>query len=110
MLTHRKGGDYGYHEATLDLKKDGQTQVSIERGSTTNYRHLSYSFAPDGQTIISGAGNGGLTSYDLKGQRIGDFVGHESDIWAVTPSPDGRMLVSGSARPRSASGISPRAN
>ena len=36
-------------------------------------------------------------AYDLKGQRIGDFVGHESDIWAVTPSPDGRMLVSGSA-------------
>ena len=70
---------------------------SIERGSTDGYRHRAYSFTPDGQTIISGGGNGDLTAYDLKGQRLGDFVGHESDVWAVTPSPDGRLLVSGSA-------------
>jgi WD40 repeat protein len=93
-LAHRKGGGYG-GDAILDLKKDGQTLVSIERGSADGYDHRSFTFTPDGQTIVSG-GNGRLIAYDLKGQRVGNFVGHEGDVWAVTPSPDGGLLVSGS--------------
>ena len=31
-----------------------------------------------------------------RAERAGHFVGHEADIWAVTPSPDGRLMVSGS--------------
>jgi WD40 repeat protein len=38
-----------------------------------------------------------LTVYDRQGNKLGDFVGHESDVWAVAPSPDGRFLLSGSA-------------
>src|SRR5262249_31218057 len=83
-------------DAVLDLKKDGQTLASIERGYADGYQHRGYSFTPDGQTFVS-AGNSALTAYDLKGKRIGDFVGHESDVWAATPSPDGRLLVSGCA-------------
>ena len=33
----------------------------------------------------------------MKGKLIGKFLGHEGDVWAVTTSPDGRLLVSGSA-------------
>jgi hypothetical protein len=33
----------------------------------------------------------------LWAKRIGDFIGHQGDVWAVAPSPDGRLLVSGSA-------------
>jgi hypothetical protein len=91
-LAHRKG-IYDYSDAILGLKKGGQTIQSIERP----YRHLAYSFSPDGQTIISGGNNGKLTVYDLKGQLVGNFAGHESAIHAVAPSPDGRLLVSGSA-------------
>ncbi len=65
--------------------------------STNGYRHLSYSFTPDGETVVSGGGNGVLTAYDRAGNKLGDFVGHEGDVWAVAPSPDGRFLVSGSA-------------
>ena len=36
-----------------------------------------------------------LTAYDRAGNKLGDFVGHEGDVWAVAPSPDGRFLVSG---------------
>jgi WD40 repeat protein len=96
-LTHRKGGAHGHESAILDVKRDGQTLASIERGTFDGYYHVSYSFSPDGRTIISGSTNGALTAFDLNGRRLGDFVGHESDIWAVAPSPDGRMLVSGSA-------------
>ena len=43
------------------------------------------------------AAGGVLTAYDRAGNKLGDFVGHEGDVWAVAPSPDGRFLVSGSA-------------
>jgi WD40 repeat protein len=95
-LSHRKGGGYGYN-AILDLQKDGETVVSLERAPSEGFAHRSYSFTPDGQTIISGGGNGFLSAYGLDGERIGDFIGHEGDVFAVTPSPDGRLLVSGSA-------------
>jgi WD40 repeat protein len=68
------------------------------RGRTDGYLHNAYTFSPDGQSIISGGTNGVLIAYDLKGQRLGEFVGHEGDVWAATPSPDGRLLVSGSRR------------
>jgi WD40 repeat protein len=96
-LQHRKGGDYGYEEAILDIRKDGKTQTNIERGSTDGYAHKAYGFAPDGQSVISGGDNGALAAYRLDGSMIGDFVGHEGEVWAVAPSPDGRYLVSGSS-------------
>jgi WD40 repeat protein len=93
-LSHRKGGTFGLERAILDLTKDGQTLVSIERDGDI---HRHYSFTPDGRTIISGGDNGFLAAYDLKGQLIDHFVGHEGDVWAVAPSPDGKYLVSGGA-------------
>jgi WD40 repeat protein len=96
-LQHRKGGGYGYDDAILDLLDDGRPSgVSIERGSADGYRHLSYRFTLDGKRIVSGGRGGFLASYGLDGKKLGEFVGHESDIWAVAPSPDGRLLVSGS--------------
>ena len=93
-LSARKGGAYGY-DAILDISKDGRTTASIARDATNGYGHQSYSFTPDGETVISGGGNGNLTAYDRAGNKLGDFVGHEGDVFAVAPSPDGRFLVSG---------------
>jgi WD40 repeat protein len=95
-LAHRKGGAYGYN-AILGIKQGERVAASIERGPTDGYRHRSYSFTPDGQTIISGGNNGFLAAYDRAGKMLGDFVGHESEVWAVAISPDGKYLVSGSA-------------
>jgi Caspase domain/WD domain, G-beta repeat len=95
-LSHRKGGTIGY-DAILDVKKDGQVLASIDRVSAGGVAHRSYSFTPDGQTILSGGNEGYLAAYDLRAQRIGNFVGHESEVWALAPSPDGRLLVSGSS-------------
>jgi uncharacterized caspase-like protein/WD40 repeat protein len=95
-LSRSRGGDDGF-DASLDVRQGDKVIATIERGSNDGNLHHSYTFTPDGQTIISGGGKGWITAYDLTGQRLGDFVGHEDDIWAVTPSPDGRLLVSGSA-------------
>jgi hypothetical protein len=45
--------------------------------------------------IASGAGHGWLTLYDLAGNRLGDLIGHTSNVWTVAGTPDGRRLVSG---------------
>jgi len=95
-LVHREGGRPQRSDGILDVKKDGETQASIERNSTNGFRHRAYAFTPDGQTIVSGGNNGQISAYDLKGKHLGSLIGHESEVWAVTPSPDGRLLVSGS--------------
>ena len=92
-LSLPEGGN-GY---VLDIEKDGHSLVSIVRDGTDGYDHRSYSFTPDGKTVVSGGSKGMLTAYTLAGKSLGNFVGHEGDIWAVTPSPDGRFLVSGAA-------------
>ncbi len=95
-LAHREGGTYG-GSAFLDIKSDGKTIASIDRGPAEGYRHRSYTFTPDGETIISGGDAGVLIAYDRSGKPLGNFFGHESEVWALAPSPDGRFLISGSA-------------
>ena len=94
-LEHRGGGQHGYDNAILDVKLGAHAVISIERDATDGYGHSTYSFAPDGETIISGGGNGVLAAYGRDGRRLGDFIGHGGDVCAVAPSPDGRLLLSG---------------
>ena len=94
-LMHRKGGDFGY-DAILDIKKDGKTVATIERDSTDGYDIAPTPSRPTARRIISGGANGISSAYDLKGKKIGDFIGHESDVWAVAPSRRRPLLVSGS--------------
>jgi WD40 repeat protein len=96
-LSHRKGGNYGKDSAILDIKQGGTVLASVERDSTNGFQHRAYGFTPDGGTVISGGSSGVLAAYGLNGEKLGEFVGHESDVWAVAPSPDGRYLVSGAA-------------
>jgi hypothetical protein len=95
-LQDRKGGPYGLAAAILDVLKDGKPSGTfIQREAKDGYRHTAYTFAPDGQSLISGGSNGALIAYNLKGEELGRFFGHESEVWAVTASPDGRLLISG---------------
>jgi WD40 repeat protein len=88
----------GQYDAFLDIFKGGKPAgVTLQRRNDDGFTHRSYSFTPDGGTIISGGGSGKLIAYSTDGKKIGEFAGHESDVWAVAPSRDGRFLVSGSA-------------
>jgi WD40 repeat protein len=93
-LAHRRGGDFDHEDGILDLKKDGKVIASITRGATDGYQHRAYTFTPDGQRFISAGDGGFITAYDLTGKPLGDYVGHEGDIWSLTTSADGRLLLS----------------
>jgi hypothetical protein len=94
-LSTSPGGGYGYANAVLDIKEGDRTAASIARGAADGYVHWAFTFTPDGQTAISGGGGGHLVAYDRQGNPLGEFVGHEGDVWAVAVSPDGRLLLSG---------------
>jgi WD40 repeat protein len=97
LLQHRRGGQLNKAAGTLDVREGERVHASITRRSSDGYQHRSYGFTPDGATIVSGGSNGALAAYALDGTKRGHYVGHEGAVWAVTPSRDGRFLISGSA-------------
>ncbi len=94
-LQHKAGGNFGYY-ADLDVLLDGIVKTTIPRGEADGYSHNAYTLSPNGRMIVAGGGHGWLTAYDIKGRRLGEFVGHTGDIWSVAISPDGQLLLSGS--------------
>jgi WD40 repeat protein len=93
-LEHTAGGDYGYDDAVLLIKRNGETVGKVVRGGANGYRHRCYTFTEDGRFVISGGAGGKLYAYDLEGGEVAEFVGHEGEVWSVAVSGD--YLVSGS--------------
>jgi WD40 repeat protein len=93
--------DFGHTKhKVLEILEDGKLFGSARRGEeplADGNRHSAFTFSADGKTIISGGSFGVLTALDRRGNRIGSFDGHESDIWALSVSPDGRFLASASS-------------
>ncbi|MGA7330077.1 MAG: caspase family protein [Rhodomicrobium sp.] len=96
-LRHREGGNYGYDNAILDIQNASHVVASITRGANDGLAHHTYTFAPGGETIISGGSFGVIAVYDREGKTVGAFSGHEGKVFAAVPSPDGRYLVSAAA-------------
>ncbi|WP_321494300.1 caspase family protein [uncultured Desulfobacter sp.] len=92
-LSHSGGGDYGYADATLVISKNGQEQARITRDSTDGLGHNAYGFLPEG-TIVSGGSNGFLATYDKKGNKLAQFMGHTGEIWSIAVLGD-RLLSGG---------------
>ncbi len=81
QLVHRRGGDYGYNDGVLDIKKNGETVASIVRDGTNGYRHDCYGFYKD--YIISGGMNGQLKIYNFQGDEVANLVGHTGEVWSI---------------------------
>ena len=95
-LSTRRGALFGYNATVLDISEAGKVRASIRREPVAVDDRWAYGFTPDGETVISGGSSGVLAAYGRDGKMLGEFIGHEDDVSAVAPSPDGRYLLSGS--------------
>ena len=86
-----------YKDAKLqDGRRQGGTlQAQFDVGKDASDRNP-LTFAPDGRTVLVGRA-AAIRAYDFSGRLLGSFDGHEGMPWDLTPSPDGRFLVSGAA-------------
>lgn len=92
FLNHSHGGDYGYRDAVLEIKKDGNVLERIVKNSHNGYRHRCYGWYKD--FIISGEDNGHLKVYTKEGIEVASLVGHTGAVWSI--AVEGDRLVSGS--------------
>ncbi|MFO7891274.1 MAG: caspase family protein [bacterium] len=93
-LQHIRGGKYGFSDAVLEIRKDGEVLKRIVRDATNGYQHRTYGFTDKG-LIISGGNDGYLNAYNLAGEIIGVFIGHTGTVWSI--AVDDQLLVSGSS-------------
>lgn len=98
-LRHLRGGRGGLttYDGALEVTVGGRVVKTYHRGRSDGFRHRSYSPSPDGERIITGGNNGIIIGLDRTGKVIGRYLGHNSEIWSLTPSRDARLLVTGSA-------------
>ena len=97
QLKAEKGGPYNYANAVLTLYKNRKPAIQIERDDGTGYEHRVYTFTPKGDAFISGGNHGHLRAYDTEtGEVLTQFVGHETTVWTIAVSEDGKFLASGS--------------
>ena len=96
-LRHAPGGNFGFRSATLEILRDNQLSAKIIRDVSDGYRHNSYGFLPGGGSILSGGDNGALIEYDLSGDVLKRYFGHEGSIWSVASDRAGKLVASAGA-------------
>lgn len=79
----------------LDVYHQGEPACRI--ANPKGGRVTCYTFLPEGRSIVIGY-DFGLAQFDCQtGRRMRNFVGHETSVWAVSMTSDGRTLFSASA-------------
>jgi len=93
-LTAVRGGRFDWeHELIV---RDGAKELArLRRNDWNGFRHTAFGLTPDNEAVISGGDNGVLERYSLQGEKLADFAGHVTTVWAVAASTDGLMASGG---------------
>ena len=79
----------------LRILRNGERKATIDRRGHDGFRHQAFSYHSNEKGVVSGGANGFLIGYDIEANKLGYYVGHTGYVYAVAPSPDGRLLLSG---------------
>ncbi|UXP34115.1 caspase family protein [Reichenbachiella agarivorans] len=94
-----------FHTATIQYKglylskessnsiKFGENIIATDELKDGTVR--SYSFINDGQAVVIGSSYT-LSKYTLSGEKLGNYMGHEGEVWAVSDFAQQGLVVSGS--------------
>jgi WD40 repeat protein len=66
-------------------------------GADTTGSPSSVAFGPEGLSVVTGAWDGALTLWTVRGQYVRELAGHADSVRSIAISPDGRTMVSGSS-------------
>ena len=91
------GGSTGPGAANVTISQKDEVVATIgpDKRLGKGFAYRAYAFAASGQEVLVGGDQGLLAAYNLKAERTTTFVGHDSTVWSVSPSPDGRLIASG---------------
>lgn len=93
------GGDYGFENATLELRRAGRIVEEIENDGTNGYVHAAYTLLATAPELVTGGGDGTLIAYEREdGSFAGEFFdGHTGAVDAMAEAPKAKYLLTGSA-------------
>lgn len=87
------------NKETSDALKEFVTDESIgfyRKTFNLGYPVLCIAFSPDGKTFFAGTQDKTAKLWDLNGEELHSFIGHDAAVRAVVFSPDGKTILTGS--------------
>lgn len=96
---HREtGGEYTNLPEVVLYDLGTRRQLAVLPGRDGEYI-FSMTFFPDGKTFATGSDDGSIRLWETaSGRRRAVYKGHESWLFSLLPSPDGRTLAAGDRR------------
>lgn len=79
------------YKNTVEVLRDKKVAATLKLPAGAAWGHT---FITDERVAV--AGGSGFFLFSTAGQYLGNFVGHTSDVWAVSPSPDDKYLLTAS--------------
>ncbi|HCA82672.1 MAG TPA: hypothetical protein DEP18_02715 [Flavobacteriales bacterium] len=96
LVRARGGVEMEQLNSKLLIQRDRKIVDSIVREYWNGSRHNVFGFLPE-NWIVSGGSYGILSAYDLTGNEVSRFVGHEGDVWSLSVSADGKRMITASS-------------
>ena len=93
------GGDYGFENAVLAIRRAGAEVKEIQNDAETGFTHSAYTLLATAPELVTGGADGTLIAYRRDdGGFAGEFLGgHTGAVAAMAEAPKAKYLLTGGA-------------
>jgi len=98
-LAAASGGDYGFENATLQIRHGDAQATEIVNDDGNGSVHSAFTLLAGGDELVTGGSDGTIMAYHRAGGSFaGEFLGgHTGDVLAMAEAPPAKLLLTGSA-------------